>query len=312
MDDRRRRVRLRPDVLPPHARGRRRRRAPGRRDPLRRDHRLPAASRRSAEACHLPLSAHCAPSLHAHAVLRAPRPLRHLEYFHDHVRIEHMLFDGAPRPARRGARARPSAARARARVQARRTRSASRSERAPMEGAMLRAQRERSGRASRQSRPATTRGRTRRSGPGAATSTPRRWRATLARDASRARSASTPAAARSTRPTARTTARCRSASCVPRTSTTWSPTVAVCRELRRAGSLARRRHQPGGPVLQRRRRDRLLQVPEPVLAIDAGRAHGARASPGCVLDDLRDAGRAASTSPSAPIRRRTTTARSAG
>jgi hypothetical protein len=24
--------------------------------------------------------------------------LRHLEYFHDHVRIEHMLFDGAPTP----------------------------------------------------------------------------------------------------------------------------------------------------------------------------------------------------------------------
>jgi len=27
----------------------------------------------------------------------APR-LRHLEWFHDHVRIEHMLFDGAPEP----------------------------------------------------------------------------------------------------------------------------------------------------------------------------------------------------------------------
>jgi hypothetical protein len=24
--------------------------------------------------------------------------LRHLEWFHDHVRIEHMLFDGAPQP----------------------------------------------------------------------------------------------------------------------------------------------------------------------------------------------------------------------
>jgi hypothetical protein len=23
---------------------------------------------------------------------------RHLEWFHDHVRIEHMLFDGAPTP----------------------------------------------------------------------------------------------------------------------------------------------------------------------------------------------------------------------
>jgi hypothetical protein len=25
-------------------------------------------------------------------------PLRHLEYFHDHVRIEQMFFDGALRP----------------------------------------------------------------------------------------------------------------------------------------------------------------------------------------------------------------------
>jgi hypothetical protein len=28
----------------------------------------------------------------------APR-LRNLEWFHDHVRIEHMVFDGAPIPA---------------------------------------------------------------------------------------------------------------------------------------------------------------------------------------------------------------------
>jgi hypothetical protein len=33
--------------------------------------------------------------MHLHAALAAPR-LRHLEWFHDHVRIEHMLFDGAP------------------------------------------------------------------------------------------------------------------------------------------------------------------------------------------------------------------------
>ncbi len=32
---------------------------------------------------------------------------------------------------------------------------------------------------------------------------------------------------------------------------------------RRAASAARRRHQPGRPVLQRRRRDRLLEVPQP-------------------------------------------------
>ena len=43
------------------------------------------------------LSAHCAPALHLHACCAAPR-LRHLEWFHDHVRIEHMLFDGAPVP----------------------------------------------------------------------------------------------------------------------------------------------------------------------------------------------------------------------
>ena len=41
----------------------------------------------------LPLSAHCAPSLHVHPCCAA-LPLRHLEYFHDHARIEHMLFDG--------------------------------------------------------------------------------------------------------------------------------------------------------------------------------------------------------------------------
>lgn len=43
------------------------------------------------------LSAHTAPSIHAHACC-AVVPLRHLEYFHDHARIEHMLFDGALDP----------------------------------------------------------------------------------------------------------------------------------------------------------------------------------------------------------------------
>lgn len=47
------------------------------------------------EAHHTDLSGHCAPALHCHVVAAAPR-LRHLEYFHDHVRIEHMLFEGAP------------------------------------------------------------------------------------------------------------------------------------------------------------------------------------------------------------------------
>jgi L-alanine-DL-glutamate epimerase-like enolase superfamily enzyme len=45
----------------------------------------------------MPLSAHCAPSLHAHAACSLPG-FRHLEYFHDHDRIEHMLFDGALTP----------------------------------------------------------------------------------------------------------------------------------------------------------------------------------------------------------------------
>jgi L-alanine-DL-glutamate epimerase-like enolase superfamily enzyme len=46
----------------------------------------------------IPFSAHCAPSLHAQVGCAAPR-LAHVEYFHDHARIEQMLFDGAPRPA---------------------------------------------------------------------------------------------------------------------------------------------------------------------------------------------------------------------
>ena len=49
------------------------------------------------EAHHLPLSAHCAPTLHTH-IACATVPFRHLEYFHDHVRIENMLFDGVPQP----------------------------------------------------------------------------------------------------------------------------------------------------------------------------------------------------------------------
>jgi L-alanine-DL-glutamate epimerase-like enolase superfamily enzyme len=47
------------------------------------------------EAHHIDLSAHCAPAIHRHVGCAVPR-LRHLEWFHDHVRIEQMLFDGAP------------------------------------------------------------------------------------------------------------------------------------------------------------------------------------------------------------------------
>jgi L-alanine-DL-glutamate epimerase-like enolase superfamily enzyme len=47
------------------------------------------------EAHHIDLSGHCAPAIHLHVACAALR-LRHLEWFHDHVRIEQMLFDGAP------------------------------------------------------------------------------------------------------------------------------------------------------------------------------------------------------------------------
>jgi L-alanine-DL-glutamate epimerase-like enolase superfamily enzyme len=45
----------------------------------------------------MPLSLHCAPALHRHAALSL-RQFRHQEWFHDHARIEHLMFDGAPRP----------------------------------------------------------------------------------------------------------------------------------------------------------------------------------------------------------------------
>ncbi|MCW3843733.1 mandelate racemase [Micromonospora yasonensis] len=54
-----------------------------------------------AAAAGLEVSAHCAP--HQHLAVAAATPnLRHLEWFHDHVRIESMLFDGAA-PATGGA-----------------------------------------------------------------------------------------------------------------------------------------------------------------------------------------------------------------
>lgn len=46
----------------------------------------------------LQISAHCAPHLHA-AVAAATPNLRHLEWFHDHVRIEQKFFDGALDPS---------------------------------------------------------------------------------------------------------------------------------------------------------------------------------------------------------------------
>jgi L-alanine-DL-glutamate epimerase-like enolase superfamily enzyme len=51
-----------------------------------------------AAAHNLQVSGHCAPNLHAHVGVAVPN-LRHVEYFHDHQRIERMLFDGALDPA---------------------------------------------------------------------------------------------------------------------------------------------------------------------------------------------------------------------
>jgi L-alanine-DL-glutamate epimerase-like enolase superfamily enzyme len=50
-----------------------------------------------AAAHSLQVSAHCAPNLHAH-VGAAVVNLRHIEYFHDHQRIEQLLFDGTLDP----------------------------------------------------------------------------------------------------------------------------------------------------------------------------------------------------------------------
>jgi L-alanine-DL-glutamate epimerase-like enolase superfamily enzyme len=47
----------------------------------------------------LPLSGHTAPSIHAHPCC-ALMPAQNIEYFHDHVRIEHMLFEGALDPVK--------------------------------------------------------------------------------------------------------------------------------------------------------------------------------------------------------------------
>jgi L-alanine-DL-glutamate epimerase-like enolase superfamily enzyme len=51
-----------------------------------------------AAAHNLEVSAHCAPALHVPVAAAVPR-LRHLEYFIDHTRLEHELFDGVPVPS---------------------------------------------------------------------------------------------------------------------------------------------------------------------------------------------------------------------
>jgi L-alanine-DL-glutamate epimerase-like enolase superfamily enzyme len=50
-----------------------------------------------ANAYGIDLSAHCAPAASTHAFCAVERR-RHVEYFHDHVRIESLLFDGVPVP----------------------------------------------------------------------------------------------------------------------------------------------------------------------------------------------------------------------
>lgn len=50
-----------------------------------------------ADAFKTPYSGHCGPSLHAHAATVPPN-LRHTEYFHTHVRADHLLFDGVLEP----------------------------------------------------------------------------------------------------------------------------------------------------------------------------------------------------------------------
>jgi L-alanine-DL-glutamate epimerase-like enolase superfamily enzyme len=45
----------------------------------------------------MPLSLHCGPAIHLHPGL-ALEQLAHIEYFHDHVRIEELLFEGVSEP----------------------------------------------------------------------------------------------------------------------------------------------------------------------------------------------------------------------
>jgi L-alanine-DL-glutamate epimerase-like enolase superfamily enzyme len=47
------------------------------------------------QAHNVQLSGHTAPALHTHVACAVPL-FKNLEYFHDHVRIEQMLFDGLP------------------------------------------------------------------------------------------------------------------------------------------------------------------------------------------------------------------------
>ena len=51
-----------------------------------------------AAAAHVPYHGYFGPAIHLHAATVPPN-LRQLEYFHDHVRIEAMLFGGVIQPS---------------------------------------------------------------------------------------------------------------------------------------------------------------------------------------------------------------------
>jgi L-alanine-DL-glutamate epimerase-like enolase superfamily enzyme len=48
-------------------------------------------------AVNIPLSSHCGPSMHLHVCCAVPRAI-HMEFFHDHARIERMFFEGFCEP----------------------------------------------------------------------------------------------------------------------------------------------------------------------------------------------------------------------
>ena len=48
-------------------------------------------------AANIPLSSHCGPSMHLHVCCAVPRAI-HMEFFHDHARIERIFFDGFSEP----------------------------------------------------------------------------------------------------------------------------------------------------------------------------------------------------------------------
>jgi L-alanine-DL-glutamate epimerase-like enolase superfamily enzyme len=60
-----------------------------------------------AYAFNVPFSTHTAASIHAHIACTVPQ-IEHVEYFYDHARLEHMLFEGALKPVNGSLRPDPS------------------------------------------------------------------------------------------------------------------------------------------------------------------------------------------------------------